>query len=56
MIKKIYRRFLMVAIMLLMATSLTYIVPSVQAQDDPPRCYLCYCDSIGCECVPVACP
>lgn len=59
MTKKIYRRFLMAAIMLLMATSLNYIGPSARAQSATQsltECYFCYCDGSRCHCVPVACP
>lgn len=59
MTKKIYRRFTMAAIMLLMATFLTYIGPSARAQSPTQsfaECYFCYCEAGQCHCVPVVCP
>jgi hypothetical protein len=60
MTKRIYRRFLLAAIMLLMATSLTYIGPSARAQGPtqglPNGCWFCYCDGGICSCVRQKCP
>jgi hypothetical protein len=60
MTKKIYRRSLKAAIMVLMAISLSYTSPSARAQSptqgSDPTCYYCYCDGGRCYCVPVACP